>query len=86
MKSNQKLTLLFWHRKSKADTLGRAPIICRITIDNEQEELSVGMKVHPAHWNPDFKMAVGVPEAKKINLRISQMSGYTNDIDPSSPI
>ncbi len=45
MKSNQKLTVLFWHRKSKADANGLAPIICRISIDGSEAEFSIGKKV-----------------------------------------
>ena len=37
MKSNQKLSVLFWHRKSKVDANGYAPIICRISIDGEDD-------------------------------------------------
>ena len=46
MKSNQTLTILFWHRKSKADTKGFAPIICRISLDGLHEEFSIARKVH----------------------------------------
>ena len=35
MKSNQKLTLLFWHRKSKADGNGNTTVVCRISIQND---------------------------------------------------
>jgi len=46
MKNHQKLTLLFWHRKSKADAKGNAPIICRISIEGEEsEELAIGKKM-----------------------------------------
>lgn len=55
MKSNQKMTLLFWHCKSKADGNGNAPIICRISIDDEEEELSIGRKVHRADKAGLFK-------------------------------
>jgi len=41
MKSNQKLALLFWHRKSKADKNGFAPVICRITIDDNSDPASI---------------------------------------------
>lgn len=74
MKSTQKLTLLFWHRKSKADTNGFAPVICRITIDRDTEELSIGRKVHVNKWNTEFKQAFGGPEEKKTNLKISQVT------------
>ncbi len=74
MKSTQKLTLLYWHRKSKADPNGFAPVICRITVDGDSEELSIGRKVHLDKWNTEFKQAFGGSEEKKTNLKISQVT------------
>lgn len=73
MKSNQTLSLLFWHRKSKADAMGYAPIICRISIDGLDAELSTGQKVHLEKWDLNAKKAMGGPEAKKINSKICQI-------------
>jgi site-specific recombinase XerD len=74
MKSNQKLTLLFWHRKSKADRKGYAPVICRLTIEGEEsEELSIGRKVHIKNWDLESKRAKGGAEEKKTNLRMSEV-------------
>lgn len=74
MKSNQKLTLLFWHRKSKPDGNGFAPVICRISIDANEEELSIGRKVHVNDWNAEHKKAKGDSEGKKTNQKISQVT------------
>jgi len=53
MKSNQKLTVLFWHRKSKADASGMSLINCRISIDGSEAEFSVGKKVSSGHWDTE---------------------------------
>ena len=74
MKSNQKLTVLFWHRKSKADASGMAPIICRISIDGSEAEFSIGKKVSSGHWDTEAKKAKGGSEARSINKRIIQIS------------
>lgn len=74
MKSNQKLTILFWHRKSKADENGNAPIICRISIDGDEEEISLGKKVHQDNWDCVDKQARGGVEAKKTNSKIAEMT------------
>lgn len=74
MKSNQKLTVLFWHRKSKADAIGMAPIICRISIDGSDAEFSIGKKVSSEHWDTEAKKAKGGSEARSINKRIIQIS------------
>lgn len=74
MKSNQKLTLLFWHRKSKADNNGNAPIICRISIGGEEEEMSIGRKVHLGKWDTESKRAIGGTEEKKTNQKIVEVT------------
>ncbi len=73
MKSNQNLAILFWHRKSKADTKGLAPIICRITIDAMDAEFSTALKVHADHWDTDAKKVRTASEAKTINSAISRI-------------
>lgn len=74
MKSNQKLTVLFWHRKSKADNKGLAPIFCRISIDGFNVEFSIGKKVSFEHWDPSSKRVISGIQAKQINKRISEIS------------
>jgi hypothetical protein len=71
MKNHQKLTLLFWHRKSKADKKGYAPVICRISMDGEPEaELATSKKVHMDEWCKDNKKARGnSTEAREANLK-----------------
>lgn len=73
MKSNQTLTILFWHRKSKADAKGFAPIICRISIDGMNEEFSIARKVHISNWNLSAKRATSCSDAKSINSTINRI-------------
>jgi len=73
MKNNQKLTVLFWHRKSKADETGSAPIICRITVDSSEAEFSIGKKIPAKNWNSKTKRVYGCLDAKLINSRINQI-------------
>jgi site-specific recombinase XerD len=76
MKNHQNLTLLFWHRKSKPDTRGYAPVICRISIEGEpEEEISTGKKVLLNEWSLENKKAIGnSKEAKETNLKISELT------------
>jgi len=75
MKNHQKLTLLFWHRKSKADAKGYAPVICRISIEGEEsEELAIGKKVHVNNWDVENKRAKGGSLEKTTNLKISEVA------------
>jgi site-specific recombinase XerD len=75
MRNHQKLTLLFWHRKSKPDAKGYAPVICRISIEGEvSEELAIGMKVHLNDWDVENKKAKGGSHGKKVNLKMSEVT------------
>jgi site-specific recombinase XerD len=75
MRNHQKLTLLFWHRKSKPDAKGYAPVICRISIEGEvSEELAIGMKVHLSDWDVENKKAKGGSHGKKVNFKISEVT------------
>ncbi|OKS84806.1 Arm DNA-binding domain-containing protein [Mucilaginibacter polytrichastri] len=75
MKNHQKLTLLFWHRKSKADAKGNAPIICRISIEGEIfEELAIGKKVHLKNWDVEYKKTKGGSQEKATNQKINEIS------------
>lgn len=73
MKNNQKLSILFWHRKSKADETGSAPIMCRITVDSSEAEFSIGKKIQAKYWNSKAKRAYGCQQAKQFNSRINQI-------------
>jgi len=73
MKSNQKLSILFWLFKAKATKDGKAPIYVRITIDGLDDEISLGKKVHPDDWcNQTKKVTASGMEAKLINIAIDQ--------------
>lgn len=67
MKSNQKLTLLLWQRKSKVDAKGYAPIYCRMSIEGKEEELATGVKAHLDEWDKDFKKAKDFPDSRRTN-------------------
>ncbi|CAH0142435.1 MULTISPECIES: Arm DNA-binding domain-containing protein [unclassified Pedobacter] len=73
MKSNQTLKILFWHRKSKADSKGLAPIICRISIDGNDAEFSTSQKVHVEDWNVEMKKVMRSTDSKKINSALNHI-------------
>ncbi|HTN37194.1 MAG TPA: site-specific integrase [Arachidicoccus sp.] len=78
MKSNQKLTLLLWQRKSKVDAKGYAPIYCRMSIEGAEEELATGQKAHLEEWDNETKKAKSFPDSKRINQRLNQI---TSDLE-----
>jgi len=74
MKSNQKLLIMFWLKKSKATKKdGTAPLYARITIDGDHKEISTSIKVKSEHWDTEAKK-VNDPttEGRKANLSIAQ--------------
>lgn len=67
MKSNQTLAILFWHRKSRVNKNGYAPIICRITIDGLEDEFWTAKKVHIDEWDIEDKRAVKGKDFKTVD-------------------
>lgn len=73
MKNNQKLSLLFWLKKSKATADGRAPLYARVTTGGSKEEISVQVKVRQEYWDEENKRCTEpVAETKKINQKIQE--------------
>lgn len=74
MKSNQKLSILFWLFKAKASRDGKAPIYARITIEGMNEEISLGRKTLPKFWDNKVKMVTeGSSEARITNQKIGKL-------------
>ncbi|WP_367868749.1 Arm DNA-binding domain-containing protein [Pedobacter sp. WC2423] len=67
------MSILFWHRKSKADNNGYAPIICRISIDGKQIEFSTAKKIPSHRWDVEKKRILPCPEAKSINSALNRI-------------
>jgi len=68
------LSLLFYIKKSKADSTGRANIYLRITVDGKRIELSIQRKVLIEKWNVESGNVKGyTPETQEINRYISSI-------------
>jgi site-specific recombinase XerD len=70
-----KLSILIWLNRPKATKkTGHIPVYARITIDSDYDEISVGTKVLPQHWDNRSKLAMAKsPDAEAVNSRISQV-------------
>lgn len=53
------LSLLFYIKKSKADSSGQANIYLRITVNGKRAELSIRRKIHVDHWNVEISQSRG---------------------------
>lgn len=53
------LSLLFYIKKSKADSSGNANIYLRITVDGKRAELSIRRKIHVDYWNAETSQCRG---------------------------
>lgn len=74
MKSNQKLSILFWLFKAKAFRHGKAPIYARITIEGINEEISLGRKTFPKFWDNKIELVTeGSSEARITNQKIGKL-------------
>ncbi len=68
------VSLLFYLKKSKADSEGRAMIYLRITVKGRRAELSTGRKTYPHKWNASQSMVQGFSEdVQQLNRYLSKM-------------
>jgi integrase len=68
----QNLSILFYRKRKKATTDGKAPIYVRVTIDGLDDEISLGIKVSEAHWDNENKtVSTGEPKCKEFNKIIT---------------
>lgn len=67
----QRVSILFYVKKSKQNKQGKVLIYVRITIDGSRSEISTGLKVIPDMWNQDkCKVMAKSEEAININARL----------------
>lgn len=59
-----KLSVIFWLRRSRPNKLGQFPIICRITVNGDRLDFATNEFVHPDKW--EYKVIKGGKE-KLIN-------------------
>ena len=65
------LSILFYIKKSKADSQGKSNIYLRITADGKRAECSIYRKVKTNYWNPKSQRVLGnSADAKEINRQI----------------
>jgi len=73
MNVKQKLSILFYLKRKRANKDGMIPLYIRVTIDGLEDEISVSCKVRAEHWDKNLKQVLpGEPAWKEINKRISQ--------------
>lgn len=71
---NNSFSLLFYIKKSKADSLGNANIYLRITVDGKRAEFSIRRKIHPTRWSTETGLAKGSSkEIQELNRYISSI-------------
>lgn len=67
----QRVSILFYLKKSKQNKKGQVPIYLRVTIDGKRSELTTGQKIPPELWSTAKSKAKGNSEdAKNINERL----------------
>lgn len=65
------LLLLFFIKKSKANSLGKTNIYLRITLNGRRSEFSIHRKIHIDEWNSRNQLAIGNSiEAQGINRQL----------------
>ena len=68
------VSLLFYLKKSKADSEGRAMIYLRITVNGRRVEMSTNRKTYPHKWNASQSVVQGFsPEIRQLNVYLAKM-------------
>ena len=62
---NKTFNLLFYVKKAKVNTVGKAPIYVRMTLDGQISELSTKRTISPQKWNSTAQRASGSSEEIK---------------------
>lgn len=79
---NNSFSLLFYIKKSKADSAGRANIYLRITVNGKRAELSIRRKIIIVNWNAETNMARGnSPKSQEINRYITTIKNRMYNIE-----
>ncbi|WP_149275610.1 site-specific integrase [Pareuzebyella sediminis] len=76
------LSLLFYIKKSKADSLGRANIYLRITVNGKRAELSIHRKIKVDLWNTEISQSRGKSSAsQEINRLMTNIKSKIYSIE-----
>lgn len=76
------VSILFYLKKSKMDSLGKTFIYLRITVDGKRCEKSIRRKIHVNQWNSDANCVKGLSEeATEINRLITTIRNKIYQIE-----
>jgi integrase len=76
---NQSLSILFYRKIKKMCSEGKVPLYVRVTIDGLKDEMSLGIKVHPDHWDENSKTVKSEePGFRLFNKKIAQTRADLN--------
>lgn len=83
------LSILFWLRKSRAKNDNERIIICRITVNGQQAEISTGEKIDPERWKNQSVIG-NKADARTINERLdiikTKIKGIRNKLQENKEI
>ena len=80
----QTFTVLFYLKKSKINSKGKAPIYVRVTVNGKRSEMSIKQFVEPSKWNPIKQRLNGSNyHVKTINKSIELVVNKINEIHNS---
>jgi site-specific recombinase XerD len=80
----QTFTVLFYLKKSKINSKGKAPIYVRVTVNGKRSEMSIKQFVEPSKWNPIKQRLNGSNyHLKTINKSIELVVNKINEIHNS---
>lgn len=71
---NEKISILFYLKRAKANAQGLVPIFQRITINGKRLDSSTGKYIDPIKWQTDLtKMKGNSEESRTINSHLDSL-------------
>jgi len=77
----EKISILFVINQAKTNQKGICPIYCRITINKNRKQFSVGNSINPKDWNSKKQLAESkLIDYKSLNAKLSIVKQKLNNI------
>ena len=71
---NTSVSILFYIKRAKVNTLGVCPIYTRVTINSKRFEFSTNKHINPVNWSSEFTKVKGTnEEARTINNHLDYL-------------
>ena len=77
-----KISILYYVKRTKPNSIGQVPIYSRITVDGKRFEMSINRFIEPNKWSSEAnKMRGNTYEARSINSHLDNLKIKVNQAE-----